>query len=75
MKGKRVVAPKALPPTPEGSLRPHYGVEVNPNHGLYGFFRRVEKDGKVEYMTVEPMDHAKASGSTFSASMLHILGC
>ena len=36
----------------DGRLRPHLGIEVNPNHGLYAFFRRVpkekekEKDGK-----------------------------
>ncbi|KAG8730276.1 54S ribosomal protein L4 mitochondrial [Ceratobasidium sp. 414] len=30
--------------TPEGHLRPHLGVEVNPNHGLYGFFRQVKDD-------------------------------
>ena len=36
----------------DGRLRPHLGIEVNPNHGLYAFFRRVpkekekDKDGK-----------------------------
>ena len=32
-----------------GSLRPSYRTAVNPNHGLYGFFRKYEKDGVVEY--------------------------
>ena len=40
----------------EGALRPHLGVEVNPNHGLFAFFRRKEKDGVVTYDTVEPLD-------------------
>ena len=49
--------------TPEGHLRPHLGVEVNPNHGLYAFFRRVEKDGEVDYETVESRDHANTGSS------------
>lgn len=40
----------------EGALRPHLGIEVNPNHGLYAFFRRKEQDGKVSYESVEPSD-------------------
>ncbi|GBE84950.1 hypothetical protein SCP_0701320 [Sparassis crispa] len=36
-----------------GALRPHLNIPVNPNHGLYGFFRRTEKDGVVSYETVE----------------------
>ena len=40
----------------DGALRPHLGIEVNPNHGLYGFFRRKEKDEKVTYDTVEQAD-------------------
>ncbi|GJE98316.1 54S ribosomal protein L4, mitochondrial [Phanerochaete sordida] len=50
-------------PTPEGHVRPHLGVEVNPNHGLYAFFRRVEKDGEVDYETVESRDHANTGSS------------
>jgi len=30
-----------------GALRPHLNIPVNPNHGLYAFFRKREKDGKV----------------------------
>ena len=30
-----------------GALRPQLNVPVNPNHGLYAFFRKREKDGKV----------------------------
>lgn len=42
---------------PNGVLRPHLGVEVNPNHGLWAFFRKnVEKDGVVTYETLEAKD-------------------
>ena len=37
-------------------MRPHLGIQVNPNHGLYAFFRRKEKEGNVRYETVEPSD-------------------
>lgn len=32
-----------------GALRPHLNIPVNPNHGLYAFFRKREKDGKVTH--------------------------
>ena len=43
-------------PTPQGHLRPHLGVDVNPNHGLYGFFRTVKDEvtGAPHYETIEP---------------------
>lgn len=37
----------------EGALRPHLNIKTDPNHGLYGFFRKVEKDGEVSYETIE----------------------
>ncbi|KAH9854679.1 MRP-L47-domain-containing protein [Lenzites betulinus] len=40
----------------DGPIRPHLGIEVNPNHGLYAFFRRDEKNGQVSYETVEPLN-------------------
>lgn len=57
----------------DGRLRPHLGIEVNPNHGLYAFFRQkpdkeAKKDGKSEgeakmrYDTVEVMDAQDQSG-------------
>jgi large subunit ribosomal protein L47 len=36
-----------------GALRPHLNIPVNPNHGLYAFFRKREKDGKVFYESLE----------------------
>ncbi|KAJ8462424.1 hypothetical protein ONZ51_g10910 [Trametes cubensis] len=45
--------------TEDGPLRPHLGIEVNPNHGLYAFFRKKEEDGKVWYETVESIDVAQ----------------
>ena len=39
-----------------GPLRPHLHIPVNPNHGLYAFFRKKEKDGKTYYDTVESAD-------------------
>jgi large subunit ribosomal protein L47 len=46
--------PKAVetPGTP-GALRPHLNIPVNPNHGLYAFFRKREKDGKAIYDSLE----------------------
>lgn len=32
-----------------GALRPHLNIPVNPTHGLYAFFRKREKDGKVTH--------------------------
>ncbi|KAI9058360.1 MRP-L47-domain-containing protein [Trametes sanguinea] len=57
--------------TEDGPLRPHLGIEVNPNHGLYAFFRRKEKDGKVWYDTVEPADVVNdKSGRSWTAAEL-----
>ena len=50
--------------TPEGHLRPHLGVETDPKHGLYAFFRRVEKDGETDYETVEPLNPARQRSGT-----------
>ncbi len=62
----------------EGALRPHLGIEVNPNHGLYAFFRRKEQDGKVSYETVEPTDvvsdKSGASASLYFHPIAHTFG-
>ncbi|KAJ1303530.1 hypothetical protein OPQ81_011715 [Rhizoctonia solani] len=55
---QRAIPPRVSPhaETPEGHLRPHLQVEVDPNHGLYGFFRAVrdEVSGVLEYETISP---------------------
>ena len=65
---------------PDGPLRPHLGVEVNPNHGLWAFFRKkVGKDGVSGYETIEPKDAVVDYSGVFpsmawvSASALFIL--
>lgn len=49
----------------DGPLRPHLQIPVNPNHGLYAFFRKKEKDGKTFYDTVEPADMTVDKSGTF----------
>ncbi|KAB5589043.1 Ribosomal protein subunit L4 [Ceratobasidium theobromae] len=59
--------------TPLGFLRPHLAVEVNPNHGLYGFFRKTQDDvtGVPYYETLEAMDKVDDySGRAWLASEL-----
>jgi large subunit ribosomal protein L47 len=41
--------PEAVTSSAPGALRPHLNIPVNPNHGLYAFFRKREKDGKVTH--------------------------
>jgi hypothetical protein len=41
----------------DGALRSHLNVPINPNHGLYAFFRKKENDdGTVAYRSVEDED-------------------
>ena len=57
---------------PEGPLRPHSGVEVNPNHGLWAFFRKNGgKDGMQTYETIE----AKANAVDYSGRLLFLTAC
>lgn len=61
-----------------GPLRPHLGVEVNPNHGLWAFFRKkVGKDGVQAYETLEVKDKiADYSGTLLlMALMLGFILC
>ena len=52
---------------PEGPLRPHLGVEVNPNHGLWAFFRKkVGKDGVESYEALEARDDSVDYSGTFT---------
>jgi large subunit ribosomal protein L47 len=47
----------------EKPKRPHLGVEVKPDHGLWAFFRRLEKDGKEYHETVEELVPGKTDSS------------
>ncbi|KAF9648040.1 hypothetical protein BDM02DRAFT_3116118, partial [Thelephora ganbajun] len=50
----------------EGPLRSHLGVEVNPNHGLWAFFRKkAGKDGVQSYETLEANDSVTDYSGTF----------
>ena len=60
---------------PEGPLRPHLGVEVNPNHGLWAFFRKkVGKDGVSSYETLETKDPVVDYSGVFCVFMAWIQG-
>lgn len=42
--------------TKPGALRPHLGIQVNQNHGLYAFFRKIKDEDSVlgyKYVTYE----------------------
>ena len=55
-----------------GALRPHLNIPVNPNHGLYAFFRKREKDGKA---THDPLEDDAGLRDVFGeplAPLLHI---
>jgi hypothetical protein len=62
----------------EGPLRPHLGVEVNPNHGLWAFFRKtVGNDGAESYGALEKRDNAAHYSGAFlsKASVLDFMFC
>jgi len=50
-----IEAPTKADETPgaPGALRPHLNIPVNPNHGLYAFFRKRENYGKVTHDPLE----------------------
>jgi len=54
-----ITKPGYQPPTRKSkgdALRPHLGVEVDPNHGLWAFFRKKEVDGDMKYESLESRD-------------------
>jgi hypothetical protein len=55
VEAKAPEAEKSVTDTPGGPLRPHLGIKVAPNHGLYAFFRRKPASGAgdANYETVE----------------------
>ena len=50
-----------------GALRPHLNIPVNPNHGLYAFFRKTEKDGKVIH---DPFENDSGLRDVFGESRI-----
>ncbi|KAH0831933.1 mitochondrial 39-S ribosomal protein L47 (MRP-L47)-domain-containing protein [Lanmaoa asiatica] len=45
--------------------RPHLGINVDPNHGLWAFFRKKEVDGAVKHETLEARESLTESGACF----------
>ncbi len=55
----------ASPSSRNGALRPHLNIPVDPNHGLYAFFRKTEKDGVVSYESLDAKDPLKDNTGSF----------
>lgn len=54
-----------------GALRPHLGVQVDPNHGLYAFFRKKIEDNVAKYETIENVDFRTShTGRAWTAAEL-----
>jgi hypothetical protein len=68
------VKPGTLTSGQPGALRPHLNIPVNPNHGLYAFFRQKEADdGSVWYETVEPGTRSiTESGQCLKSILYHV---
>jgi hypothetical protein len=57
----------------EGPMRLHLGIEVNPNHGLYAFFRKAQGEGQEgKYLVLDPR-HATKDTSGLSSTPLQLL--
>jgi len=66
---KPTVPPVPSKMTKTGALRPHMGITVRPDHGLYHFFRKVPKEDSplgYEYLPYEPMDESVLGASYVS---------
>jgi len=50
--------------------RPHLGINVDPNHGLWAFFRKKEVDGAVKHETLEARESLTESGRPWHAAEL-----
>lgn len=63
--------PNSHPATPASSSatksqkRPHLGITVDPNHGLWAFFRKKEVEGAVRHETLEARESLTESGTYF----------
>lgn len=48
--------------TTKSQKRPHLGIDVDPKHGLWAFFRKKEVDGVVKHETLEARESLTESG-------------
>ncbi|KIJ17687.1 hypothetical protein PAXINDRAFT_167675 [Paxillus involutus ATCC 200175] len=62
--------PPGLADSKTSQKRPHLGIEVDPNHGLWAFFRKKEVDGVVKYETMEARESLTESGRPWTAAEL-----
>ncbi|KAF8555224.1 MRP-L47-domain-containing protein [Imleria badia] len=63
-------APPASSSVTKAQKRPHLGINVDPNHGLWAFFRKKEVDGVVQHETVEARESLTESGRPWHAAEL-----
>ncbi|KAI9454817.1 mitochondrial 39-S ribosomal protein L47 (MRP-L47)-domain-containing protein [Boletus coccyginus] len=66
-------SPPALPASStvtKSQKRPHLGLNVDPNHGLWAFFRKKEVDGVVTHETLEARESLTESGRPWHAAEL-----
>lgn len=56
-------APPASSSVVKSQKRPHLGIKVDPNHGLWAFFRKKEVDGVVKHETLEARESLTESGA------------
>jgi large subunit ribosomal protein L47 len=68
---RMIQKPGYQPPTRKSkgaALRPHLGVEVDPDHGLWAFFRKKERDGEIKFESLEPRDTFQDDPGEFYSS-------
>ncbi|KAN0087451.1 Mitochondrial 39-S ribosomal protein L47 (MRP-L47) domain containing protein [Tylopilus felleus] len=63
-------APPASSSVVKSQKRPHLGIKVDPNHGLWAFFRKKEVDGVVKHETLEARESLTESGRPWHAAEL-----
>ncbi|KAG8214478.1 mitochondrial 39-S ribosomal protein L47 (MRP-L47)-domain-containing protein [Butyriboletus roseoflavus] len=56
--------------TPKSQKRPHLGINVDPKHGLWAFFRKNEVDDLVKHETLEARESLTESGRPWHAAEL-----
>ena len=74
LQGARWTSSQAIPhssPVPASrsaakpQKRPHLGITVDPNHGLWAFFRKKEVGDVVKYETLEARESLTESGACY----------